>query len=55
MDVNNKIFDSVYPEIKQALDECEFYAMDLEMTGITPTVRPSPVDPPAKSYASLKN
>lgn len=45
MELNRENFDAVFPKLQHLLQTCEFYAFDLEMTGINPVRNGRRVDP----------
>ncbi|KAJ1527889.1 hypothetical protein ONE63_007825 [Megalurothrips usitatus] len=56
MDVTKKNFASILPELKKAIDEAEFIAIDLEFTGLSSggrEVEPLPFDTPRQYYEKL--
>jgi len=57
MEVNKDNFFEVLPQIEKSISECDFLALDLEMTGLTSgkMERQKPWDSPQQRYLKIRD
>lgn len=56
MEVNRENFEEIFPQIRQSIEQCDFLAIDLEMTGLSAgkSERQRPWDSPQERYTKIK-